>query len=214
MYCVLNIQVCLVHSSTTLSTLTTVLWLLVSFSPQGLGTRVFNYVLIPALLHYTILGCISHNQMTIFSETKSLPSSEIVRTTLFKKEHVKPWVCQKHAADMGAWKHTGSPSQYFQVRKNRFGGLMEIVSLGKRCPNKLPSDLYRTKKNYSSHHAATDLSCTVIFWKVIFVVLCVGQSKPVVYTYWDSVFRLRCSLTSLCDHNLFTHLPYKGSTYF
>jgi len=28
MYCVLNIQVCLVHSSTTLSTLTTVLWLL------------------------------------------------------------------------------------------------------------------------------------------------------------------------------------------
>ena len=90
-----------------------------------------------------------------------MSSSEIVRTILFEKEHVKPWVCQKQplsvnrnvthiidishlpskkdvfADDMGDWKHTGSPSQYFEVRKNRFGGLMEIVSLGKSAPKKL-----------------------------------------------------------------------------
>ena len=119
--------------------------------------------------------------------TKSLSSSEIVRTILFEKEHVKPWVCQKQplsvnrnatfivdlshlpskkdvfADDMGVWKHTGSPSQYFEVRKNRFGGLMEIVSLGKKCPKKLSCEVYRIKKNYSSHHAANDLSRTVIF---------------------------------------------------
>ena len=157
--------------------------------------------------------------------TKSLSSSEMVRTILFEKEHVKPWVCQKQplsvnrnatfivdlshlpskkdvfAGDMGVWKHTGSPSQYFEVRKNRFGSLMEIVSLGKKCPQKLSCDVYRIKKNYSSHHAANDLSCTVIFLggnlcSTLCSIPCVGQSKQVVYTYWDSAFRQRCSLTS------------------
>jgi len=40
---------------------------------------------------------------------------------------------------------------------------MENVSLGKKCPKKLSCDMYRIKKNYSSHHAANDLSRTVIF---------------------------------------------------
>ena len=117
----------------------------------------------------------------------SLPSSEIVRIVLFEREYIEPWICKKQplsvnqnatflidhsklpsrndvfADDMGVWKHTGSPSHYFQVRKNQFGGLKEIVSLGKKRPKKISNDVYRIKKNYSSHHAASDLTRTVIF---------------------------------------------------
>jgi len=130
-----------------------------------------------ALLHYMIIGCTSHNQMTVFMATVTSPCGaqeqkvchlvKIVRTILFEKEHVNPWVCQKQplsvnrnatfivdlshlpskkdvlADDTGVWEHTGSPSQYFEVRKNRFGGLMEIVSLGQKCPKKLSCDMYQ-----------------------------------------------------------------------
>ena len=54
--------------------------------------------------------------------------------------------------NMGVWKHTGSLSHYFQVRKNEFGGLKEIISLGKKCPKKMPNDVYHIKKNYSMLH--------------------------------------------------------------
>ena len=66
------------------------------------------------------------------------------------------------ADDMGVWKHTGSPSQYFEIKKNEYGGLMEIVSLGKKS-QQISDSMYRIKKNYSYHHAASDLSRTVIF---------------------------------------------------
>ena len=64
---------------------------------------------------------------------------------------------------MGVWKHSGSPSQYFQVKKNDSGGLKEVVSLGKKKPERMSCDVYRIRKNYSIHHAASDLSRTVIF---------------------------------------------------
>lgn len=118
------------------------------------------------------------------SQPKSLSSHEILRTVLFDKEHIRPWICKKRplnvnrnatfivdlscllskknvfADDMGVWKHTGSPSQYYQVVKNEYGGLKEIVSMGKKC-SKMFEGMYRIKKNYSCHHAASDLSRTV-----------------------------------------------------
>ena len=95
--------------------------------------------------------------------TKSLSSNEVLRYLLFEREYIKPWICQKiplsvnrnttfiidlskllsrkdiFADDMGVWKHSDSPSQYFQVKKNDSGGLKEVVSLGKKknlkgCP--------------------------------------------------------------------------------
>ncbi len=91
------------------------------------------------------------------------------------------------ADDMGVWKHTGSPSQFFEVRKNQYGGLKEITSLGKKRPKRMSHGLYRIKKNYSSHHAASDLSRTVIFLE--------GK-------YWVSMYRtLTLPLPpSLVDH--------------
>lgn len=65
------------------------------------------------------------------------------------------------ADDMGVWKHTGLLSQYFQVRKNEFGGLQELVSLGKKRPDTMTCDMYRIKKNYSCHHAASDFPVVI-----------------------------------------------------
>ena len=121
------------------------------------------------------------------SEAKSLSSHDIVHTVLFEKDVVKPYVCKKQplsvnknttfivdlsqlpskkditADDMGVWKHNGSPSQYYEVRKNESGGLKEIISLGKKRPKKMVDGMYRIKKNYSSHHASSDLLRTIIF---------------------------------------------------
>lgn len=122
-----------------------------------------------------------------YTSVRSLSSTDIVRAVLFETEYIKPWVCRKQplsvnrnatflvdltllpspkdifADDMGVWKHTGSPSQYFEVKKNRYGGLKEIVSLGKKRPKRMTEGIYRIKKNYSSHHTASDLSRTLIF---------------------------------------------------
>ena len=119
--------------------------------------------------------------------TKSLSSSEVLRYLLLEREYIKPWICQKQplsvnrnttfiidlsklpsrkdifADDMGVWKHLGSPSQYFQVKKTDSGGLKEVVSLGKKKLERMSCDVYRIWKNYSIHHAASDLSRTVIF---------------------------------------------------
>ena len=126
--------------------------------------------------------------------TKSLSSSEIIRSLLFEREYIQPWICHKQplsvnqnatfiidlsklpssddvfADDMGVWKHTGSPSQYFQVRKNEFGGLQELVSLGKKRPDTMSCDMYWIKKNYSCHHAASHLSRTVIFLEGMYII--------------------------------------------
>lgn len=64
---------------------------------------------------------------------------------------------------MGVWKHTGSPSQYLKVHRSEAGSLKEIKSLGKKRPDNMSSDVFRIRKNYSCHHAASDLSRTVIF---------------------------------------------------
>ena len=77
---------------------------------------------------------------------KSWSSGEILRCLLCEREQVEPWICSKQplsvirnatfiidlaklpskndifADDMGVWKHTGSPSQYFQVHKDESGG--------------------------------------------------------------------------------------------
>lgn len=121
------------------------------------------------------------------NEAKSLSSHDIVRTVLFEKDTVKPYVCKKQplsinenatfivdlsqlpskkditADDMGVWKHNGSPSQYYEVRKNQHGGLQEIVSLGKKRPKQMVDGIYRIKKNYSCHHSSSDLLRTIIF---------------------------------------------------
>ena len=68
----------------------------------------------------------------------------------------------------------GPPSHYFQVRKNEFGGLKEIISLGKKRPKKMSNDVYRIKKNYSAHHAASDLTRTVIFLEGTYFLASVG----------------------------------------
>lgn len=120
----------------------------------------------------------TQNSTTVFSE--------IVRIVLFEREYIEPLTCKKQpfsvnymcnicdwslqiaiqndvfADDMWVWKHTGSPLHYFQVRKNKFSGLKEIISRGKKHP-KMSNDVNRIKKNDSSHHAASDLTGTVIF---------------------------------------------------
>ncbi len=125
--------------------------------------------------------------------TKSLSSSEIIRYLLFERDHIEPWICQKQplsinrnatfivdltklpsrndvfADDMGVWKHTGSPSQYFQVKITESGDLCELVSLGKKRPSEMSRGVYRIKKNYSCHHAASDLSRTVIFIEGMYI---------------------------------------------
>ena len=60
------------------------------------------------------------------------------------------------ADDMGVWK-------YFKVKTTKSGDLHELVSLGKKRPTEMSRGVYRIKKNYSCHHAASDLSRTVIF---------------------------------------------------
>ena len=126
---------------------------------------------------------------------KSLSSSEIICHLLFERDYIAPYVCKKQplsvnqnatfivdqsklpsrndifADDMGVWKHNGSPSQYFKVKTSDSGELRELISLGKKRPIEMSLDVYRIKKNYSYHHAASDLSRTVIFIEgIIFIV--------------------------------------------
>jgi len=126
--------------------------------------------------------------------TKSLSSSEIVHL-LFERNYIEPWICHKQplsvnenttfiidlaklpsrndvfADDMGVWRHTGSPSQYFQVKSTESGELKELISLGKKRPTEMSNDVYRIKKNYSCHHAASDLSRTVIFLEGMYCII-------------------------------------------
>ena len=98
---------------------------------------------------------------------KSLSSIKIIRHLLFERNFIAPWICSKQplsvnknatfiidqsklptrndvfADDMGVWRHTGSPSQYFKVKKNDSGGLLELTSLGKKRPKDMPNDVYR-----------------------------------------------------------------------
>ena len=124
--------------------------------------------------------------------TKSLSSSEIIHHLLFERDHIELWICQKQPLSiswnatfivdqpelpsrndvfvdyMGVWRHTGSPSQYFQVKTTKSGDLQELV-LGKKHPTEMSQDVYRIKKNYSCHHAASDLSRTVIFIEGLYI---------------------------------------------
>ena len=79
------------------------------------------------------------------------------------------------ADDMGVWKHTGSPSQYFQVKTTESGDLHELVSLGKKHPTEMSHGVYHIKKNYSCHHGASDLSHTVIFIEGMYIKMAHAQ---------------------------------------
>ena len=103
----------------------------------------------PTFLNVDILFClccrIEKDSIEYFDDDKDLPITH-----------------PKSVDDMGVWKHTGSPSQYFRFRKNKYGGMKEIVSLGKKS-QRMSNVMYRIKNNYNSHHTASDLSRTVIF---------------------------------------------------